>query len=187
MLPYKLLPTNWKDDLSNLLGEAKSDLLITSPFVSRDGTKFLLQNLKSSARSNIRLRFITNLSPQNVCQGATDPDALRSLVEEIRVSNMTHLPRLHAKVYIADTKYAIITSGNLTAGGLMRNHWSGVLTTDPATVSRVRADIEGLEHLGRTRQFCGIGGLLCRCAESSGCVPRADVVGAEARSAAIQP
>src|SRR5437773_5029622 len=100
MLPYKLLPTNWKGDLSSLLSEAKSDLLITSPFVSRDGAKFLLQNLRSSARSTVRLRFITNLSPQNVCQGATDPDALRSLVEEIRVSNMTHLPRLHAKVYI---------------------------------------------------------------------------------------
>lgn len=148
MLPYKLLPTNWKGDLSNLLGEAESDLLITSPFVSRDGAKFLLQNLKSRARSTIRLRFITNLSPQNVCQGSTDPDALRSLVEEIRVSNMTHLPRLHAKVYIADTKCAIITSGNLTAGGLMRNHEYGVLTTDPATVSRVRENIEALEHLG---------------------------------------
>ncbi|MBI4474782.1 MAG: hypothetical protein HY646_19070 [Acidobacteria bacterium] len=148
MTSYKLLPHNWRGDLSSLLGEAVSDLLISSPFVSHEGTEFLLRNLGSSARSTIRLRFITNLSPQNVFQGATDPDALRSLTERIRASRMTHLPRLHAKVYIADTRCAIITSGNLTAGGLMRNHEYGVLTTDPTTVASVREDIEDLERLG---------------------------------------
>lgn len=148
MLPYKLLPINWKCDLSSLFSEAKTDLLISSPYVSRDGAEFLLQNLNRSARSSIRLRFITNLSPQNICQGSTDPDALRSITERIRSSNTTHLPRLHAKVYVADTKCAIITSGNLTAGGLMRNHEYGFLTTDSAIVASIREDIEALEHLG---------------------------------------
>lgn len=51
-------------------------------------------------------------------------------------------------MYIADTKCAIVSSGNLTGGGLDRNHEYGVLTTDPTIVARVREDIEALESLG---------------------------------------
>jgi hypothetical protein len=148
MQSLKLLRNNWKTDLSSLFGGAKHDLLVTSPFVSRDGTDFLFRQMADSVRSNIRFRLITNLSPQNVCQGSTDPEALRALAAQIRLSSVTHLPRLHAKVYIADTRRAIITSGNLTAGGLGRNYEYGVLTTDPRTVARVREDIEALELLG---------------------------------------
>jgi HKD family nuclease len=148
MQPYSLLQNNWKTDLSGLFNDAEYDLLVCSPFVSREGTDFLLQCLTKSTRSSIHFRFLTNLSPQNVCQGATDPEALRSLAGRITVSSVTHLPRLHAKVYVADTKCAIITSGNLTAGGLRRTHEYGVLTTDSLIVARVREDIEALARLG---------------------------------------
>jgi hypothetical protein len=99
-------------------------------------------------RSGIRLHFLTNLSPQNICQGATDPEALRSLAERVAGTTVTHLPRLHAKVYVADTKCAIVTSGNLTAGGLMRNQEYGVLTTDPDAVRQIRQDLEDFGRLG---------------------------------------
>jgi len=96
----------------------------------------------------MRLHFLTNLSPQNICQGATDPEAVRSLAEAVTMTTVTHLPRLHAKVYVADQTCAIITSGNLTTGGLIRNHEYGILTTDPTTVGEIRRDIEEFGQLG---------------------------------------
>ena len=158
---YGFLQKNWADELSSLLSNTENHLLISSPFVSREGADFVLGHLGSNTRSGIRLHFLTNLSPQNICQGATDPEAVRSLAEHITSTTVTHLPRLHAKVYLADTKCAIVTSGNLTGGGLMRNQEYGVLTTDPAAVSQIRRDIEDFGQLG-TR--IGLDQLLTYCA-----------------------
>ncbi len=144
----KLLRSDWKRDLSALFRGAEHDLLVSSPFVTQEGIDFLFREILEDARARVRFRLITNLSPQNICQGATDPEALRALAGQIRLSNLTHLPRLHAKVYIADSKCAIITSGNLTAGGLERNHEYGVVTSDPKIVAQIREDIEALESLG---------------------------------------
>jgi hypothetical protein len=148
MQSYSLLTTNWKRDLSTLFNSAECDLLVSSPFVSKEGTDFLLQHLSKKARSSIQFHFITNLSPQNICHGSTDPEALRSLAGRISMSTVTHLPQLHAKVYVADATSAIITSGNLTSGGLRRNHEYGILTTDRSIVARIREDLEALQLLG---------------------------------------
>jgi hypothetical protein len=148
MSASKFLHADWKGDLARLCRSAKSDLLIASPFVSREGAEFVIQHIQKEARPDVRLRFMANLAPQNVCQGVTEPEALLLFSGQIGTSHITHLPRLHAKVFIADTRCAIITSGNLTAGGLMRNHEYGVLVTQPADVARVRHDMEVLEALG---------------------------------------
>jgi hypothetical protein len=58
------------------------------------------------------------------------------------------LPRLHAKVYSADGQRAIVTSGNLTAGGLESNHECGVLLTDHAAVREVEESIRAYARLG---------------------------------------
>ena len=59
-----------------------------------------------------------------------------------------HLPALHAKVFVADYKLAIITSGNLTHGGIKRNHEYGVALRTSKIVRQVRADFENYAHLG---------------------------------------
>ena len=161
MYRYNLLHKNWKDEFATLLSGTKNNLLISSPFVSREGADFVLGRLTSSMRTGVRLHFLTNLSPQNVGQGATDPEALRFLAERITMTTVTHLPRLHAKVYVADLNCAIITSGNLTAGGLTRNHEYGIVTTDPLGVKQIRQDIEELGHLGAG---IGLAQLLTYCA-----------------------
>jgi hypothetical protein len=62
--------------------------------------------------------------------------------------SVIHMPSLHAKVFIADEKRAIITSGNLTDGGLRRNCEYGVSIRTPRLVKEVRHDFEGYAHLG---------------------------------------
>lgn len=58
------------------------------------------------------------------------------------------MPSLHAKVYVADQKCAIITSGNLTQGGLKGNCEYGVFLRDVAQVTEIRSDFEGYSRLG---------------------------------------
>ncbi|MCA1626715.1 MAG: phospholipase D family protein [Acidobacteria bacterium] len=61
---------------------------------------------------------------------------------------MWHLPRLHAKVYVADVNRAIITSGNLTAGGLALNYEYGIEISDQSVVEDIRRDITAYANLG---------------------------------------
>lgn len=67
--------------------------------------------------------------------GASEPGALRRTLQlggEVRAMKSG----LHAKVYIADGA-AMITSANLTAGGLTNNLECGVLVRNPKAVSRL--------------------------------------------------
>lgn len=61
---------------------------------------------------------------------------------------LVHLPRLHSKVYIADDHQAIVTSGNLTAGGLHLNYEYGLLLLDPQVATEVRRDVLDYATLG---------------------------------------
>lgn len=61
---------------------------------------------------------------------------------------MYHLPRLHAKVYVADTQAAIVTSGNLTSGGLLQNYEYGLRVSEPSVVRSIRNDVTAYAALG---------------------------------------
>ena len=92
--------------------------------------------------------MLTQLSTDNLLSGATDPEALLAVAEQLPSVEIRYLPRLHAKVYVSDTTQAVVTSGNLTDSGLGRNHEYGVRVTDPDTVSRIRNDVQKLAALG---------------------------------------
>ena len=47
----------------------------------------------------------------------------------------------YAKVYVADDKLAVVTSANMTDGGLMRNFEYGVKITDTSLVSTIKRDV----------------------------------------------
>ncbi|MCW5555994.1 MAG: hypothetical protein KIS67_28030 [Verrucomicrobiae bacterium] len=148
MSSISVLNRGWTEDLGTLVDEAEKDLLICSPYVTRDGTDFVAGRLSSKFRIMGRLTFVTDLSPVNVAQGSTDPDALNSLSKSVSRFTVMHLPRLHAKVYISDCKRAVVTSGNLTRGGLMLNYEYGIDLRDPQIVGDVRRDVTAYADLG---------------------------------------
>ena len=143
-----VLSHKWKDRLAALVGRAHSSLLISSPYATREGTNLITGNITAALRSCGHLSFVTDLSPMNMCQRATDPGAILSLCKYTAHATIRHLPRIHAKVYVADNELAIITSGNLTAGGLVHNHEYGIEVTDTNLVRRIRRDISDLSDLG---------------------------------------
>jgi hypothetical protein len=83
-----------------------------------------------------------------MAQGATDPAAIGNLWQSCSNFELWHLPSLHAKLYISDKKAVIITSANLTMGGLVNNFEYGVSLSDPKIVTDILDDALAYCHLG---------------------------------------
>lgn len=148
MPEIRLLKHDWQHTLSELISSARNEIVISSPFVTIDGVRFVQQRLSEPFRKSGAFNFVTNLSPINQIQGITDPSALRTLADNLSQLAIYHLPRLHAKAYIFDNQTAVITSGNLTSGGLDRNYEYGVLVNDAAIALEARNDILDYADLG---------------------------------------
>ena len=139
---------DWKDDLRTLLSEARESLVISSPYVTTRGTDFVLKHLSTAAKGTLDVSLLTDLSPTHVAQAATDPCAIRSLAAALPRTRVFHLPCVHAKVYIKDAEKAIVTSGNLTAGGLDVNYEYGLKVLDAPTAAAINRDITDYAALG---------------------------------------
>ncbi len=80
--------------------------------------------------------------------GSLELEGITELGHAFPGFSTVHLPSLHAKVFVADSKCAIVTSGNLTDGGLRRNCEYGVSIRAPRLVREIRQDFEGYAGLG---------------------------------------
>lgn len=144
-----LVKSPWAETFHRLLSEAGENLLIVSPFVKRSQTSQVISNLQSRGlKDSIRVVLITDVRPESVLSGATDLEAVVDLGQKLPGFHLTHLPSLHAKVYVADSKMAVVTSGNLTNSGISRNIEYGVAFTDHAKVWEIRRDFEDYARLG---------------------------------------
>jgi hypothetical protein len=142
------LRNDWKNDLRSLLADTRASLVVSSPYVTTRGTDFVLAHLPDAVKKTIQVSLLTDLSPMNVAQGATDPSAVRSLALALPRARVFHLPRVHAKVYVKDAELAIVTSGNLTAGGLDINYEYGLKVLDAGTAAAINQDITDYAELG---------------------------------------
>jgi hypothetical protein len=57
-----------------------------------------------------------------------------------RKANIKSYHQLHAKVFIFDKKKSVVTSGNLTSGGLLNNYEYGLLINDEKLSHRISED-----------------------------------------------
>ncbi len=148
------LGRDWKSRLADLITHADHEILIVSPYISLNGVRFVAANLPPIFKESGSLIALTDLSPIPICQGATDPVALSRLADAFPTSMIHHLPKLHAKVYVADAQRAIVTSGNLTAGGLFRNYEFGIEVLDPDAAGLIHREMLAFANLGAalTRQ-----------------------------------
>lgn len=95
-----------------------------------------------------RVDVLTDVRADCVLSGSLELEALSVLSKNIDSANIVNLPRLHAKAYIADNSFAVITSANLTPSGLDSNFEYGVGISDETTVSRIKADIRRYMDVG---------------------------------------
>jgi hypothetical protein len=102
--------------------------------------------------------LMTNIRVDSMLAGSLELEGIAELSRAFPGFSTIHLPSLHAKVFVADSKRAIVTSGNLTDGGLRRNCEYGVSIHAPKLVREVRQDFEDYAHLGAPMSIEEIGG-----------------------------
>ncbi len=135
---------NFRDFLKGV----NNSLLVATPFIKIDEAKWLIDTLNTSSSSLLSLQILTNLRSDSVLSKALDIEAILYLISYHDKTTVINLPRLHAKVYIADDKKAIITSANLTSPGLELNLEYGVGLSDKVVVQHIKSDFEKYSKLG---------------------------------------
>lgn len=141
----ELYSSPWRHRFKDFLKGINNQLLVATPFIKIDEAKWLLDTISSTA---INLQILTDLRSDSVLSKALDIGALLYLITYHDKTVILNLPRLHAKVYIADDKKAIITSANLTSPGLDSNFEYGIGLADNVVVQRIKADIDNYSRLG---------------------------------------
>jgi hypothetical protein len=142
----ELLVSPWANTFETFARSIESSALIVSPFITAEPPRNLSLWLKSP--ESIHIDILTNLAVDSMIQGSTSPRALVEFSAAAPLTNVRHLPGLHAKVYVADRRTAVITSANLTRGGLRQNYEYGIKITDQALVHQIRDDLVGYGALG---------------------------------------
>lgn len=144
-----LVKSPWAKCFERLLSAASEDLLLVAPFVKKQITTKISSELANRGlQGEVHVTLLSNLRPDYALNGSLDLEGLAELGSALRRFDLFHLPSLHAKVYVADRKMAVVTSGNLTDGGLTGNLEYGAVFTGEAIVRQIRSDFEEYRLLG---------------------------------------
>lgn len=117
---FEVIKSPWEGTFVNLLKGAKEAVYLASPFIKQQTARLITEN----TNREIDFRYINSFKLANFHRGASDLEALRIFDKNSFRQKNVH--NLHAKFFIFDD-VAIITSGNLTPGGLRNNLEYGVL------------------------------------------------------------
>ena len=147
--PIELVASPWRNTFISLLRSVEEDLFVASPYIGRQAVELIREELSlSGVLMTGRLAVLANLSVENMARGGVDTGALAALVRDAVHAQVYHLPSLHAKLYVADNHSAVVTSANLTQGGLVRNTGYGIYIRTPQLVQAIRQDAESYAALG---------------------------------------
>lgn len=161
-----LVKNPWTNTFRSLLSAAQQDLMLVSPFIKAGAAAEVVSQLTTRGiQGAIRVQVLTNLRPESALTGALDLEALIHMGQALSMLELTHVPCLHAKVYVADTRMAVITSGNLTGPGLDANVEYGVALTEQTVVTDIRRDFESYARLGVRIPAADVAALLDEVAE----------------------
>lgn len=144
----ELVPSPWYPVLDRLLRSVRDDLLLVTPFITRGAMGRVLDSLSIAQMQQLRVHVVTDLTVSHLLDGSMEPSALLDLLDCCPATVITVAPRLHAKAYVADASAAVVTSANLTEGGLRLNREYGLLLRDTGLVSQLRLDLEAYAKLG---------------------------------------
>lgn len=120
---FKIIKSPWENIFLHLLNQARTNVYLASPFIKKQTASLITKNINPG----IDFRYINSFKLAHFHVGASDLTALRILKEENCKEKNVH--NLHAKLFILDDA-AVVTSGNLTPGGLKNNLEYGLLIRD---------------------------------------------------------
>jgi len=136
----ELLKTPWKNNFLELVSQSKKSIKITSPFVKKD----ICDEMLSAKNSSSKINLITSFKLMSIHAGALDISAIENILNDN--GTVKNYPKLHSKIYLFDDKKAVITSGNLTHGGMVRNFEYGVYIDEIKTVEKIITDFNNISN-----------------------------------------
>lgn len=143
------LVSPFTDAFSDFRQSVNTSCFLCSPYITQSPIRALVQSLQERQLvDTVQVRVLTDLSLLNLVQGSTDPGALLYLYDHLPNVQVSYLPRVHAKVYIADNALAIVGSANFTDGGTFRNYEYGLRVDDTLLVRRIQDDLQSYASLG---------------------------------------
>ncbi|MCB0515725.1 MAG: phospholipase D-like domain-containing protein [Chitinophagales bacterium] len=134
----EVIKNPWKERLMTLIKESEKSIQITSPFVKEN----ICREIFELKNKGVSFELITSFNLSNAYNGALDLSGLDLIIQNKGI--IKNYPKLHSKIYIFDSKRAIITSGNLTNGGLLTNYEYGILFDEVSVVKEVEKDFENI-------------------------------------------
>jgi HKD family nuclease len=129
---FEIINSPWEKTFVRLLRKATATVYLASPFIKSQTASLITQNIANG----IDFRYINSFKLAYFHNGASDLDALSILMKDN--CKQKNVPNLHAKLFIFDDA-AIITSGNLTPGGLKNNLEYGILVQD-SLITEIKHD-----------------------------------------------
>lgn len=134
--------------VETIIAKAEKDLFIASPYIKESETRQLNEYFQGARRAELQLSVLTDVCTDSVLSGSLDVSALLQLSASFPRSTITTLPRLHAKVYIADSSVALVTSANFTKSGLDLNAEYGISIEEPELIAKLKGDMLSYCRLG---------------------------------------
>lgn len=116
----QIIKTPWEDMFIKLVRNSEEKIYLSSPFIKENVAKLILDN----KQDNIDCKILTRFTLPNIRGGGLDLSAIKYF--QNANFSQKNISNLHAKIFIFDSK-AVITSSNLTNGGLKNNLEYGVL------------------------------------------------------------
>lgn len=143
----KILTTPWKKELFRLVKRSKQSIKITSPFVTYE----VCEEMLTAKNNSSKLQMITAFRIMSVYSGLIDLAAIEKILANS--GRVKTYPRLHSKIYIFDNQEAVITSANLTVGGLEKNFEYGIYVDDRTIVKTIVNDFDRLYRDDKTGEI----------------------------------
>lgn len=126
------------DRFYNLVEDSKSNIRLCAPYVKDE----IVNNIYDYKKPNVKVDFISNFSMPNFYKRSSDIEAFKTITNQ--GDDVFNCQTLHAKIYIFDDKYSIITSSNLTPSGFEKNLEYGVFIKDATLVNKTVIDFKAI-------------------------------------------
>lgn len=94
-----------------------------------------LPTIAARLPSSVAITLLTRTDLRHFALGASDLDAVCEIAR--KGGRVLSLAGLHAKVYVIDDKLALVTSANVTDGGMRRNWECGIALDGPLEIKQV--------------------------------------------------
>ena len=130
---------NWYKKLLEELPLTK-ELKIISPFVQEN----VLRKIQSNFDFN-NLELITRFKLEDFAMNVSSLAGLKFSVD--KGASIYGIKDLHSKVYLFDKRAAIVTSANLTNGGLLSNYECGIFLTDKTLIQNLHDYFNQLKQI----------------------------------------